>query len=702
MPVRVIPGNFKKVRTHCNLCAMQCGFQLLVEPENNQVIGVEGDPDFPTTHGLMCVKGTNSTKQIHHQDRILAPLMRPHPEASFAPVSWSRALAECAEKIKAIQEKYGLDSFAVYGGGALTNETIYLLSKFTRVVLKTRNIDYNGRFCMSSAAAAQNKVFGVDRGMPFPVSDIAKAKFILLVGANIAECLPPMMDVFKEARSKGAVVFLVDPRKTDTMRVADKHLCIEPGTDIEFAKAVLHVMFKEKWVDYSFIETQTENFSQLKKSMELFSLESASQLTGIPVQEIELTARLLFLSETAMILSARGAEQQSKGVDTVISLINLILVAGKIGVPGSGFGTLTGQGNGQGGREHGQKADQLPGYRKIENPKHREEIAKIWQVNPADLPGAGLSAYELLDAIVRKEIKGLFVMGSNPVMSAPQAKEIKKAFKELEFLAVVDFFPSETVDLAQVVLPTTMWAEEMGTTTNLEGRVLLREKAIQAPPEVKPDWRILCELAKHLNHPQGFLFDLIENVFEEFTLATKNGIADYSGITYDKIRKEKGVHWPCVSEEDRGTPRLFLDKKSWHPNKKFVFHDVSYRPIAEKPDCEFPYILTTGRLLHQYLTGNQTHRIPELEVFNKEPKAEIPTEVAAKLSLQSGDLVRLITRRGSVEIKVKVMEGMNSLTVFVPFHWGGEQCINQLTNPALDPVSRMPEFKACAVKIEKI
>ncbi len=701
MPLRVLPGNLEKVKTHCNLCAMQCGFKLWVEPRNNQVIGLEGDEEFPTTHGLMCVKGSHSYKQVHHPDRILKPLVREKRSDNFREVSWEEALRFCAERIKAVQAKYGASSLGVYGGGALTNETVYLLGKWARLVLKTPNIDYNGRFCMSSAAAAQNKAFGVDRGLPFPVSDIQDARFILLIGSNIAECLPPLVDVFSEAKAKGAVVFLVDPRKTDSFRVADRHLAIRPGTDLAFAMSLLHVVVKENWVDHEFIRNHTKHFEAVKEAVKECTPEWAAALTGLTLEDIELTARLFAKTERSMLLSSRGPEQQTKGVDTVLAFINLVLATGKIGRAGCGYGTLTGQGNGQGGREHGQKADQLPGYRRIDNPVHRREMAAVWGVKEEDIPGPGLSAYELLEAVVKKEIRGLFVMGSNPVVSAPQAGPIAKAFEELEFLAVADFFPSETAQLAHVVFPVTVWAEEPGTMTNLEGRVLLREKAVDPPEDVKPDWAILCALAEELGNPRGFQFKSIEDVFEELRRATRGGVADYSGMTYERIRREKGVTWPCPSEDHPGTPRLFEDRRFWHADGKAVFHPVHDRPIAEERTAQFPYFLTTGRLLHHYLSGNQTHRIPDLEDQAREPTAEIHSDLARTLILKNGEKVRLSSRRGSVIIAVEISENIRPDTIFVPFHWGGDRCINMLTNPALDPVSRMPEFKACAVRIER-
>ena len=347
MPIRMLPGSLEKVNTHCNLCAMQCGLKLWVEPMNGQVIGLESDYDFPTTHGLMCIKGSVSHKQIHHPDRITRPLLRETLAQTFRPVSLEEALSFCAERIRQVQAAHGPAAMAVYGGGALTNETVYLLGKWARLVLKTPNIDYNGRFCMSSAAAAQNKAFGVDRGLPFPVSDINEARCLLVVGANIAECLPPLADNLRRAREQGAVIIVVDPRMTDTGRLADEVLPIRPGTDLALAQALLHVILREGWVDHRFVAEHTCNFEAVQASVRSCTPEWAQGITGIPADRIEEVARLFASTPNSMVLSARGAEQQSKGVDTVLAFINLVLVTGKIGRPGCGFGTLTGQGNGQ-------------------------------------------------------------------------------------------------------------------------------------------------------------------------------------------------------------------------------------------------------------------------------------------------------------------------------------------------------------------
>jgi len=401
------------------------------------------------------------------------------------------------------------------------------------------------------------------------------------------------------------------------------------------------------------------------------------------------------------VLTARGPEQQSKGTDTVGAWINLCLATGRAGRPLSGYGCLTGQGNGQGGREHGQKADQLPGYRKLDDPAARRHVAEVWGVDPDSLPGPGRSAYELLDAL-GSDIRSLLLMGSNPVVSAPRAAHIEERLKSLDFLAVCDVVLSETAALADVVLPVTQWAEETGTTTSLEGRVLLRRQAVTAPEGVRSDLAVLHELAARLGVEKGFPVEP-EEVFEELRRASAGGIADYSGISYRRLAEEDGVFWPCPAGQDSrpapGTPRLFLDRFA-HEDGRARFAPVSHRPSAEEPDDDYPVLLTTGRVVAQYQSGAQTRRVAELNAAAPGPFVELHPRLAARLGAAEGDALAVVSRRGRAVAPARITTGIRPDTVFMPFHWPGAGRANTLTNPALDPTSRMPEFKVCAVRVE--
>jgi assimilatory nitrate reductase catalytic subunit len=685
------------VKTHCPYCAFQCGMSVTrgaLEPERLQV---QADEDFPVNRGQMCIKGFTSAALIDHPERLTSP-MRRGADGKLTAVSWDDALDFIAERVIALQRAHGVASVATFGSGALTNEKAYLLGKFTRVALKSPNIDYNGRYCMSSAAAGANRAFGIDRGLPFPVSDIAEAGTLMLWGSNCAETMPPIMQWVYEQQRRGGSLIVVDPRFSETARSAALHLQLTPGTDLALANGLLYIAIEEKLIDRAYLAERTEGFAELERSVLTSHPAFVERLTGVSI-DLQLKAvRMLARSESSMLLSGRGPEQQSKGTETVLSLINLMLALGKVGKPASGYGCLTGQGNGQGGREHGQKADQLPGYRLIEEPEHRQAIAKVWGIDPAELPRKGKSAYELLDSLGPEGgIRGLLVFGSNVAIASPRATNIKDKLSRLELLVVCDAFLNDTSETADVVLPIAQWAEEEGTLTNLEGRVILRQKVCPAPPGVKTDIEILCALAARLGVTQGFSFASPEAVFDELRVATRGAKADYSGIDYPKIRAAQGVFWPCPSPEHPGTPRLFAQRFPTASGRAKL-HPVPYRPAAEVPDAAYPLYFTTGRYKEHYNSGAQTRLVEPLREAQPEPKVQIHPRLAAQLGVAQGEPLVVESRRGSVSFAVRISADIRPDTLFAPFHWGGRKAANILTMPALDPFSRMPEFKVCAVR----
>src|SRR5579884_58558 len=681
--------------THCPYCALQCGMTLVSEGGETSV----RSRDFPTNRGGLCQKGWTSAELLYHPERLRTPLLRAKRRDALQPVSWDEALYYISTRIKSIQEQFGRDAVGVFGGGGLTNEKAYLLGKFARVALRTSQIDYNGRFCMSSAAAAAIKAFGIDRGLPFPLADIPHAKTILLTGSNAAETMPPVMQYFHAQAKNGGSLIVVDPRRTPTASAATLHLQITPGTDIALANGLLYLAMKEGYLDERFILTRTTGFEQVRGVIARYWPDRVERITGIPEKQLAYAARLLGEAPSAMILTARGPEQQSKGVNTVLSFINLALALGKAGQPYCGYGCLTGQGNGQGGREHGQKADQLPGYRKLDNPEHRAHIAKIWNIAESDLPRPGRSAYEMLAHIGEGDgLRALLVFGSNLAVSAPHAGLVQQRLESLDFLVVSDFFLSETAQLADIVLPCTQWAEEEGTLTNLEGRVLHRRRAVPPPADVRSDLEIIAELATRLGCQSAFPTQP-QDVFEELRRASAGGPADYSGITYERIDREQGVFWPCPNENHPGASRLFLDRFAT-PDGRARFHPVQHLPAAEEPDAEYPLYLTTGRIMQHYQSGTQTRRVPQLQEAAPEAFVEIHPSMARFYGISDGDRVRLSTRRGTATAKARLTSTIRFDTVFVPFHFAASGRANLLTNPALDPVSRMPEFKVCAAQIQ--
>jgi assimilatory nitrate reductase catalytic subunit len=668
------------VDTHCPYCALQCGMRLT---------GTEIEPrDFPTNRGGLCQKGWTASTLLDSPGRLTTPLIR--VDGELRPASWDRALDLVANRIIDLQARHGRDAVAVFGGGGLTNEKAYLLGKFARVALGTSQIDYNGRFCMSSAAAAGNKAFGMDRGLPFPVEDLRDANAVLLVGGNPAETMPPFVQ-----HLRGAELIVVDPRRSATAELATLHLQPAPGTDLALALGILHAVVADGHLRHDYLAARTTGFDDVWRVAATWWPERVERVTGVAAADQRAAAAMLASAGNAYVLTARGTEQHARGADMVSAWINLALALGLPGTPGSGFGCLTGQGNGQGGREHGQKADQLPGYRKLDDPAARAHVAAVWGVDPDDLPAPGLSAYELLDSAP----KGLLVFGSNVLVSAPHARRITEKLSEVDLLVVADLVLSETAAMADVVLPVTQWAEEDGTMTNLEGRILLRRKAVTAPVGVRTDLEVLHGLATRLGQPEERFPVDAEQVFDELRLASAGGIADYSGVSYDRLRDGEALHWPVPSTDHPGTPRAFLDRFA-HPDGLARFVAVDHSGPAEPPDDEFPLQATTGRVLQHYQSGAQTRLVPELMAAVPEMYVEVHPDTAARAGFADGDLADVVSRRGTVRARVRCVPTIRVDLVFLPFHFPGDARANLLTNPALDPTSRMPEFKVCAVRLE--
>ena len=427
--------------------------------------------------------------------------------------------------------------------------------------------------------------------------------------------------------------------------------------------------------------------------------EDVGKFLSITKEKILLAAQWWGPAKTSFLLHARGIEHHSKGVENVLACINLVLASGRLGKPYCGYATITGQGNGQGGREHGHKCDQLPGNRDIENPEHRKYISEVWGIEEKDLPGKGLTAYEIIEAIDRGEIKGLLSICFNPLVSLPNNNLVRRALDKLEYYVCIDFFLNETARHADLVLPGSLQEEEEGTVTTAEGRVVRIRKAVNPPGNARSDTSILLEIARRLGAGKHFDFNSAEEIFNELRVASKGGTADYFGITYQKIEDHMGIFWPCPSEDHPGTPRLWEDRKFKTPDGRAHFHGVLYRDPAEITDPEYPVILTTGRVVSQYLSGTQTRRIGKLVNQYPEPLLEIHPGLAASLGIRQRELVRVVTRRGEAEFPAQIVETIREDTVFVPYHWPGRKSANQLTSGHLDPVSKIPEFKVCACRL---
>ena len=697
MSLLPVVGGSTGVATHCPYCALQCG----------QWVGPTGDVDareFPTNRGGLCQKGWTAGALLTHPERLTAPLLRESRSAELAPVGWDRALGFVGRRLSALRAEHGPDSVAVFGAGGLTNEKSYLLGKFARVALGTSQIDYNGRFCMSSAAAAGNRAFGLDRGLPFPVTDLDDAEVVVLAGANVAETMPPLM-----GHLGGARLVVVDPRRTPTAERAlasgGLHLQPVPGTDLVLALGMLHAAVADGRLDTGYLTERTSGFDGAWRVAAQWWPERAERVCGVPAADMRTVVGWLAEASRRYVLTARGAEQHAHGVDTVTAWINLALALGLPGRPGSGFGTITGQGNGQGGREHGQKSDQLPGYRSINDPAAREHVAGVWGVAPGALPGPGRSATELIAALGRPDgPRALLVFGSNLLVSAPDGNAVAERLAALDLLVVADVVPGETAMAADVVLPVAQWAEEEGTMTNLEGRVLRRRRALPPPDGVRTDLEVISGLAAELG-AAGFPADP-RAVFDELRAASAGGPADYSGISYDRLDAGEALHWPCPARPPGepahpGSPRLFTERFA-HADGRARFVAVDHTDAAELPDAEHPLRATTGRVLVHYQSGAQTRRVPELAGIAPESFVEVHPDTAARAGLADGEWARVVSRRGTAMARLRCVPTLRPDTVFLPFHFGAGQAANLLTNPALDPISRMPEFKVCAVRLERV
>ena len=697
------------VKTHCCFCGQQCGIQLKVK--DNTVIGFEPWYDFPFNKGMLCPKGVKRYLQGAHPDRLLTALERdPGSPGGFRPMAYEAAIARVAGEIERIQGTYGNNAMAILSGASLTTEKTYLMGKFARMCLKTAHIDYNGRLCMVSAGAANKKSFGIDRSAN-PWSDIVNTDVVWISGANIAECAPITTSYVWEAREKGAKVIVVDPRITPIARTCDLFLPVKPGRDIALFNGILHLMIANDWIDHDFIEQHTVGFEAVAEHVKEWTPKRTAEVTGVAERGIQQAAEWWGQAKTSFMMHARGIEHHSHGVQNVLGSINLVLASGRIGRANCGYGTLTGQANGQGGREHGQKCDQLPGWRDLANPEHRAHIAGIWGMDVAEMPQPGVDAYELFRKIETGEVRGMLSLCFNPKVSLPDSEFVRAMLEKLEFYVAIDFFLNDSARHADIVLPGSLQEEDEGTVTQVEGRVIKINKAIDSPGDARQDWRIIQDIARALGRAKGFTFDSPRAIFEELRVASKGGVADYSGITYEKIEQQHGVFWPCPAEDHPGTPRLF-ERESWNPVAKgagpFYFPDgkarfnvAPYTPPAEDVDAEYPIILTTGRVISHFLSGTQTRRIGPLVDQYAEPRLELHPQLAAQLGIKDGDWATATSRRGAITLRAQVVRTIRPDTIFVPYHWAGEKSINRLTIAAQDPISKIPEYKVCAVRVSR-
>ena len=680
----------KYVPTTCPYCGCGCGFNLVVK--DGKAVGVAPWHRNPVNDGKLCPKGNYAHEFIHSEDRLTKPLIKKGDE--FVEASWDEAYDLIVKNFK----KYKPEEMACLSSARVSNEENYLMQKFARSVLKTPNVDHCARLCHASTVVGLAGTFG-SGAMTQSIADIAQAKTLFIIGSNTFEQHPLIGRRVMQAKANGAKIIYADPRLTATGKQADLYLPFYSGTDVAIFNGLMQEIIKNGWENKEFIEKRTKDFDKLKALVMKpeYSLENVSKISGIPAKDLATAAEWIGKSGANAILYSMGITQHTTGVDNVKSVANLQMLTGNLGRPGTGVCALRGQNNVQGACDMGALPNVYSGYQAVIVPENKKKMTDAWGCELAE-GKVGLTVTDLINVLADKPgtVKCVYIMGENPMLSDPDLHHVEKGLKNLEFLVVQDIFLSETAELANVVLPAACFAEKEGTQTNTERRVQKWRKAVNPPGEAKPDWQIFCELAAKMGFAKQFPFKSAEEIFTEISKVTPS----YGGMNYARLDKPEALHWPCPTVEHPGTPILHKEKFA-HPDGLGVFTPLEWKPAAEVPDKEYPLILTTGRCLWQWHTGTMTRRSENLEREVPTGWVEINPEDAAALGVADGEMVKAKTRRGEIEITAKVTDDIKKGVTFIPFHYV-ECAANILTNNALDPVAKIPEFKACAIRIEKL
>lgn len=693
-------------KTICPYCGVGCG--LVVKARDGRITEVRGDKEHPSTLGAICPKGAQIGEIIRTPNRLTTAYWRASREEVLQPASLDGALDHVAGRFREILRAHGPDATAFYVSGQLTTETQYVFNKLVKGAIGTNNIDANSRLCMASAASAYKLAFGCD-APPTCYEDLDLAECFLVVGANMAECHPVLWQRIKRRAGRKRVrIIVVDPRRTPTAEAAHLHLAIQPGTDVPLLNAILHLLITQGWLNRRFIERHTSGWDEVCAAAEAWPPGRAAQVCGVSELDIHRAAFWFGQSAEALSLWAMGVNQSTSGVAKNLALINLHLATGKLGRPGSGPFSLTGQPNAMGGREVGYMSGLLPGHREVRNAEHREQIARIWGVRARKIqPEPGLDAVQMFEAAAAGKVKALWVAGCNPLATLPDASLVRRALERVELLVVQDcYHPTETSSFAHVVLPAAMNLEVTGTMTNSERRVSLLQPCLPPPGEARPDWEIICRFAGRLGYGPQFSFNSAADIFEEH----KRCCADQyqiqmNGISHRRL-KRRALQWPCPDSSSLGVARRYRRKVYPTPDGRARFHPVDFVPPDDLVTPEFPLVLNTGRLASQWHSRTKTGHVAKLNRVEPQPFAVAHPNDATALGLAKGDTVRLVSRRGSARTTLRVNDSVAPGSLFMPFHWGqshdAEGCVNAVTNPAGDPISRQPELKFSAVRLEKI
>ena len=678
---------YKNVLTTCPYCGAGCNFYLQVL--DGELVGILPCKSHPVSQGKLCIKGWNAGEFVTSDERLTKPLIRRN--GSFTEASWQEVLDTIAKKVKEYKESYGPDSISVLSSAKCTNEENYLMMKFARAVLGTNNVDHCARLCHASTVVGLVQSFG-SGAMTNSIRELEDAGCILVIGSNTAEQHPLIARYILRAKEKGAKLIVVDPRAITLTQFADHYLRLRPGTDVAVFNGLMNVILGEGLEDKEFINERTEGFEELKETVKRYTPERVEEITGISKDKLIAAARAYAKAERASIIYSMGITQHTTGVDNVSSSANLAMLTGNVGKTSTGINPLRGQNNVQGACDMGALPNVYSGYQNVIDEKAREKFGNAWKVKLPEKPG--LTVVEMMNEAARGNIKAMYIMGENPMISDPDISHVKEGLKNLEFLVVQDIFLTETAQLADVVLPAASYAEKEGTFTSTERLVQMVRKAIEPPGESRSDWQIICDLAKVIGSKE-FEYKSPAEIMDEIASLTPS----YGGISYDRLRKG-GLAWPCLSKEHPGTPYLYKEKFT-RANDRGKLFGIEFKEPAELPDDEYPFILSTGRIIFHFHTGTMTRKTGLLNREVATGYVEISPKDAERLALANGEFVSVQTRRGQIEIKALITERVSEGVIFIPFHFA-ECAANVLTNPALDPVAKIPEYKVCAAKIEKI
>jgi formate dehydrogenase alpha subunit len=679
------------VPTTCPYCGTGCSFYLVVG--DNRVLGIEPWHTPPISEGKLCQKGRYAYEFIHSKDRLTRPLIK--KDGSFVEATWNEAYRLIVEKFKS----YRPEEFGCLASAKASNEDNYVMQKFARIVLKTNNIDHCARLCHSSTVSGLSEVFG-SGAMTNSILDLQESKCIFVIGSNTFEQHPLIGRRLVLARKGGAKIIYADPRYTPTAKQSDLYLSMYSGTDVALLNGLMHHIIENGWEDREFIERRTKNFESMKETVmkDGHDLKNVSKITGVPESDLATAAEWIAKSKPAAAVFAMGVTQHTVGVDNVLSVANLMMLTGNIGKPGSGVNPLRGQNNVQGASDMGGLPNVYSGYQKVTDEESRSKMMRIWEADEIAGATVGYTVTEMVDILADMpgKIKCLYLMGENPMISDPDINHVRRALENVEFMVSQEIFLSETAELADVVLPAACYAEKNGTHTNTERRVQRLRKAIDPPGGAKPDWLIICEIARLMGYERQFPYENESEIFDEIARVTPS----YAGMNYERLEHPYALQWPCPDTNHPGTQILHKERFATGDGLG-VFTAVEWRPPAEVTDSLYPLILTTGRSIWHWHTGTMTRRSETLDNEVKTGWVEINTKDAEELGIDDGELVRVSSRRGQIEIPAKVTADIKAGEVFIPFHF--KECpANILTNNALDSVSKIPEYKVCAVLVEKI